>query len=244
MMVVPEKTGPVRGHFIEIHSEKRPCWSCDAEIEDKYCCSHCSVIQTFLKETDYFTCFELGYRLDIDLKSLERQYYKMSRKFHPDYYQQKSQEEQAISLENTALLTQAYRTLKDPLKRVAYLIRLVEGDKNILTKAPADLFEEILEIQETLEAIQRCGAGEAEQKQALIQTLKHVLGRMEAYQAEAEKALEALSSEWDRLELARQDASFSDAQRGCLTEMKKILSHRTYVDRIVGDVQTALEKQV
>ena len=240
MMLVPEKTGPVRGSFIEMHPDKRPCWSCDAEIEDQYSCSHCSVIQTFLKETDYFRCFELSYHLDIDLKLLEKQYYKMSRKFHPDYYQQKSTEEQAISLENTALLTRAYRTLKDPLERVAYLICLVEGDENIPTEAPADLFEEIFEIQETLEEIRRCNEEHSEQKTALIQSLKHALERMEHYQAEEKKALEALSCEWDRLESSRQQESFSDLQRGCIMKMKHILSHRAYVDRIVGDLRKSL----
>ena len=39
----------------------------------------------------------------------------------------------------------AYRTLKDPIQRVEYLIRLEAGAvKDIRSNPPADLFEEIL----------------------------------------------------------------------------------------------------
>jgi len=240
MMVVPEKTGPVRGSFIENPSDKRPCWSCDAEIQDRYSCAHCSVIQTFLKESDYFTCFELGWRLQLDLASLEKQYYKLSRKFHPDYFQQKSPEEQDISLENTALLTQAYRTLKDPMKRVAYLIRLVEGEQRIATEAPADLFEEIFEIQEDLQDLRECSDEDTGQKKALTERLNQSLTKMKDYQFGEEKALEGFFSEWDGLELLRQQGSLSDVQKKCVSGMKDILSHRAYVDRIIQDIQNTI----
>jgi len=240
MMVVPEKTGPERGSFIEGSIARRPCWSCEAEIADEYSCSHCSVIQTFLKEYDYFRCFELGYFLQIDLAALEQQYYKLSRKFHPDHYQQKSPEEQAVSLENTALLTQAYRTLKDPLKRAAYLIRLVEGETRLDTQAPAALFEDIFEIQERLEAIRNCDPGDNKEKKALSQSLEQSLNKMLRYQAEEEKALEALFDKWDRLESSRRHGPFGQLQRDCIAEIKTLLSHRAYVDRVIGDIQAAL----
>src|SRR3989304_829918 len=61
-------------------------------------------------------------------------------------------EEQAISLENSALVNTAYRTLRDPIARVEYLIGLEEGAvKGIPPKAPLDLLEEMLLGQEALE---------------------------------------------------------------------------------------------
>ncbi len=149
MAAIAKNSGPERGRsFYDLNVVKRPCWSCSSEVVDPYSCPRCEVIQEFLRETDYFSCFELGYQLNIDLSILEKQYYTLSRKFHPDYYQQKSPEEQDISLENTALLNKAYRTLKDPQERASYLIRLIEGDQPLETKAPSGLFEEIFEIQE------------------------------------------------------------------------------------------------
>lgn len=240
-MIVPEKNGPVMGHSFDTSSVgKRPCWSCDSEIEDLYSCSHCTVIQDFMKDENYFTSFELGYQLNIDLEALETHYYRLSRKFHPDYYQQKSTEEQAISLENTSLLTQAYRTLKDPQKRISYLISLVEGDHASKTEAPSDLFEEIFEIQEGIEEIKALAPEESEQRAELFETLSDARRTMEAYQNEAKKHLERLSAEWDFLEASRESDSFNEPQKKYLSEMKQILSHRAYVERVINNIQTAL----
>ncbi|MEK6619211.1 MAG: Fe-S protein assembly co-chaperone HscB, partial [Nitrospirota bacterium] len=104
------------------------------------------------KELDYFTCLGRPRLLNIDLGVLEAKYYELSRVFHPDFFQNKTESEQAISLGNSALLNTAYRTLKDPIRRAEYLIQLEAGSaKDIRTSPPADLFEEILALQENLE---------------------------------------------------------------------------------------------
>ena len=240
MNVVPEKSSLDRGlSFFNKDEIKRPCWSCESEVEDLYNCSHCTALQQFLKDTDYFTLFGLGYLLRVDPDALEKQYYTLSRKFHPDYYQKTSDEEQAISLENTAHLTTAYRTLKDPKKRMAYLIELAGQEKDKQAAAPAELFEEILEIQEHLEAL---ATSNGRGKNTWITALEADLEEMEGHCNEARAKLTALSSEWDDLEAERTDHSYSDLQQNCLGAMKLILSHNTYLDRIVEEIREALEE--
>ena len=103
-------------------------------------------------------------RLAIDPQTLEAKFYELSRAFHPDFYQNKSDAEQTISLGNSAMLNTAYRTLRDPIQRAEYLLDLEAGSvKDIRTTPPADLFEEILELQDTLDefrasdrAIRKC----------------------------------------------------------------------------------------
>ena len=75
-------------------------------------------------QSDYFTVFDLPRRLNLDLAQLERTFYRLSRKFHPDIYAQKSPEEQQWSLDQTSLLNDAYRTLKNPITRTEYLLKL------------------------------------------------------------------------------------------------------------------------
>lgn len=241
-MALNPEIGPVRGPFFDKKQIKRPCWSCDSDVDDLYNCSSCTAIQAFLKEIDYFTLFGLGYLLSVDLTSLEDQYYTLSRKFHPDFFQKKTTEEQAISLKNTAFLTKAYRTLKDPKPRMRYLIHLIEGDKTLPTEAPAELLEDILEIQERLEDIQGLENNDF-QKKELIEDLKLDLEKMKVYQDEEQRQLETLSSKWDALEKNRKDHSFDEDQKNCLNKMKKILSHNAYLDRIIQDIQSALEKE-
>src|SRR5579884_3889371 len=132
---------------------KRSCWKCGAQIESLYACGRCGTLQRFPEEIDYFTLFGLGPRLNIDSARLEATFYELSRKFHPDFYQKKSSEEQAISLENSAVVNKAYRVLRDPVQRTEYLIRRVEGASAVSAETPADLFDEILELKELLEEI-------------------------------------------------------------------------------------------
>ncbi len=55
---------------------------------------------------------------------LEQEFYELSRKLHPDLNARADKREQEWSLEQSSLLNDAYRTLKDPIKRTQYLLRL------------------------------------------------------------------------------------------------------------------------
>ncbi len=63
-------------------------------------------------------------RLDLDLAALEHEFHRLSRKLHPDRFARAQENEKQWSLADTALLNDAYRTLKDPLHRTEYLLKL------------------------------------------------------------------------------------------------------------------------
>ncbi len=73
---------------------------------------------------DYFAVFSLVPRLNLDLGMLEHEFHKLSRKLHPDRFARASSEEKEWSLADTALLNDAYRTLRDPIRRTEYLLKL------------------------------------------------------------------------------------------------------------------------
>ena len=117
-------------------------------------------------------------RLGLDRGDLERRFHGLNRRLHPDYFRLRSPEEQAISLEASAAVNSAYRALRDPVSRVEYLLEL-EGlalGTAGQAKPPADLFEEILELQEARMELQTGRADEAPALRA----------RLEAAQAELE----------------------------------------------------------
>ena len=105
--------------------EKR-CWQCEAESAVLWCVA-CGALQTC--SDDPFRCFDLDDRLNIDLETLRSRFHALSRQFHPDFFQQKSPEAQAVSLKNSATLNAAHQTLKEPISRATCLIRLVSGGK-------------------------------------------------------------------------------------------------------------------
>jgi molecular chaperone HscB len=198
-------------------------------------------LQRLPEKIDYFACFGLAPRLQIDLPSLQAKFHELSRKFHPDFYQKRSEEERAISLENAALLNKAYRVLKDPLRRVEYLIGWIEGEKALPADAPSDLFDEIFELQETLEEIKNCD--HAEQRASLQNALEATREKFQKRQEEELRRLEAHFGAWDRLMERSGNGEWTDEQKKSLGEMKKILSHRAYFERALNDIRSALGEE-
>src|SRR5437773_1552130 len=115
---------------------------------------------------DHFEVFGLPRRLAIDTAELQRRFYELSRRYHPDFHQAAPPEEQARALEASARLNAAYRALRDPIARVEYLVRLEEGrdtkeGATVKPKAPPELLEEMFEIQEALAEAKAGGLDEA-----------------------------------------------------------------------------------
>ena len=219
------------------------CWHCQSDIGGEYFCGQCVKVQPLSKDIDYFTCLGLPRKLSIDTASLESKFYELSRAFHPDFYEGKSEMERAVSLANSAVLNQAYRTLKDPILRVEYLLRLEAGAaKDIPGKAPADLFETILEIQEYLEEYQAAKAlNDAAAASRAGDLLKNARKTLEAKRAALESRLAELFQIWDRLiEKGSHDQAHSAQKEQILKEMRGLLSERTYVANMLGNIAEAL----
>lgn len=226
----------------ELQMARSMCWHCQSEIAGEYFCERCVKVQPVSKDTDYFSCLGLPRRLSLDPQKLEAKFYELSRAFHPDFYQNKSQTEQAISLGNAATLNTAYRTLRDPIQRAEYLLDLEAGSvKNIRTSPPADLFEEILSLQETLDEYR--GSDRASQAgRALKADLLEERTALEQRQRDMEAQLQELFLEWDRLQDQGEATDRTRAERErILKRMRDLLSNRTYIKNIVQDLVATIE---
>ena len=225
----------------ELQMARSMCWHCQSEVSGEYFCERCVKVQPVSKEADYFTCLGFPRRLTIDPQELEAKFYELSRAFHPDFYQNKSETEQAISLSNAATLNTAYRTLRDPIQRAEYLVDLEAGSvKEIRMSPPADLFEEILGLQETLEEY-RASDQSSDDGRRLRTQLQAEQRRLEHRKREMEAQLERLFMEWDSLQDRGEANSQSRAERDrLLKHMREILSNRTYVKNIVNDLVTTI----
>src|ERR1700687_203060 len=112
--------------------------------------------------SDYFEVFGLPRKLQVDLDALQRRFYELSRRHHPDFHQGADAAAQAQTLEASALVNRASRALRAPVARVEYVIALEEGrevreETSARPKAPMDLLEEMLEVQEALEEAKSAG---------------------------------------------------------------------------------------
>jgi molecular chaperone HscB len=100
-----------------------------------------------------------------DDAAVEARYRELSRKLHPDRFARASAQERRFSLEQTTRLNEAYRTLKDPVRRAEHLLELrgvpvATGEKNGVTMSP-EFLEQAMEDREKLLEAKMEGGPEA-----------------------------------------------------------------------------------
>jgi molecular chaperone HscB len=237
-----DHTHKIQATRAELPMARSMCWHCQSEVTGEYFCDRCVKVQPLSKESDYFTCFGLPRLLTVDPNALETKFYELSRTFHPDFFQRKTDAEQAISLGNSALLNTAYRTLKDPVRRAEYLVQLEAGSaKDIRTSPPADLFEEILALQEDLDEFRSLSEENASERAALRTKLMGEREHLERRQRAMESDLLSLFTQWDRLQAQDDhDPAVRAEKDATLKHMREILSNRTYLQNIVNDLTATI----
>src|SRR5262244_3523728 len=139
---------------------------------------------------DYFEVFGLPRILGIDLAALEKTFHDLSRKYHPDYFSTASPNEKTQAVRMTALLNDAYRTLRHPVRRVEYLLSLY-GLKPDASKVPQALLMEVFEINEQLEEV-KAGRASLEEVDSLRAQIKEKRERFDVQ-------LQQAALEWDEL---------------------------------------------
>jgi molecular chaperone HscB len=230
------------------------CWSCAvAHNESTLFCPHCSKIQP-PPGGDYFSVFSLVPKLDLDLGMLEHQFHKLSRKLHPDRFARASASEKDWSLADTALLNDAYRTLRDPIRRTEYLLKLHGaeigeehagkdrggapedrssslGSRKDPSRVPADLLEEAFELNMQLEEMRmskKMGDSDPELQSSLEQANKKFNDMLN----EVDRDLREQWQVWDNGE----EAARLEAQK----KMVSLLDRRRYINNLVRDVTDTL----
>src|SRR6266481_5881851 len=112
------------------------------------------------KTVDYFAIFDLPRKLLIEMSTLEQKFLQMSWKLHPDNFVNASAEERDLSLKRSSELNDAYRTLRDPVGRVEYLLAIEGARKEGEHKqqAPPELLEEVFELNESVDELREAKA--------------------------------------------------------------------------------------
>jgi molecular chaperone HscB len=232
------------------------CWSC-GEMRAAHFCSACGKLQP-AAPTDYFSFFGLPRRMNLDPAVLEREMYALNRRLHPDLYVRSSLQEQEWSLELTSQLNDAYRTLRDPIRRTEYLLRLegikLDEQSKLATEearaagsakkqlVPPDLLEEVFEVNLQLDEM-RASRKVGEDDPALAVALKQSKQRFERKLDEIGERLRACWNAWDSLieRAAAGEAVSADERRRVCRQMLDVLNQRKYITAVVQDIGAVLE---
>ena len=102
--------------------------------------------------SQYFTLFQLDPQFDIDTDSLEQNYRTLAARFHPDRFASASAFEQKQAVMMSSTVNEAYRTLKNPTDRAAYLLRQqgIDADAPEHTSFAPEFLMQQMEWRETL----------------------------------------------------------------------------------------------
>ncbi len=229
------------------------CWSCGS-MRAAHFCESCGKVQPPVP-VDYFSFFGLPPQLDVDVPALEKSFYELSRRLHPDLNARAGSQEQEWSLEQSSLLNDAYRTLRDPIKRTEYLlhlegVELEEQSKSATEQAratgvmkkqivPADLLEEVFELNMQLEEL-RANKKMGDDDPALVAEIGKQKLSLEAKHAALLQELQTCWKAWDSV-LDRGPVAFEERAQ-VTRKMVDVLNRRNYIRNLVRDVNAALEE--
>ncbi len=172
----------------------------------------------------YYDVLGLAPKLSLDAEDLKKRFYERSREWHPDRFARRSPGEQKKALDMTALLNDAFRTLRDPVSRAEYFLE--EHGLGPSKTPPAELLEEVFELNMALDELR---GGDASVRSQLADADK----RFVDMRIEIDRGLAGMFARYDVGHDAGDDAA-------TLAEIRAALDRRRYVSNLVRDVEKEL----
>ncbi|HKD66653.1 MAG TPA: hypothetical protein VKB84_07405 [Candidatus Binataceae bacterium] len=208
------------------------CPSCARLQEPRLFCSQCGT--PLAGELDYFAALGLPRRLTLDLSQLETLYHNLGRRLHPDRFANSAAAIREASLSATALLTRAFRTLRDPVSRGLYWLelhneKLASDNKRV----PPELAEMIFEVQETLSELQADEFNTEEERDSLRGQVAASRREVEASLSRSLADLESNFARWD---------SAVNHDPDLIVQLKAILSRIAYLRTLTRDIERVQER--
>jgi len=102
-------------------------------------------------QPDYFDFYELPVQFNPDQDAVKSKFYALSKKYHPDFFANESEDKQAEVLSLSTLNNKAYQTLSNPKKRLKYVLELkgvIETDEGY--QLPQSFLMEMMDVNEAL----------------------------------------------------------------------------------------------
>jgi molecular chaperone HscB len=214
------------------------CWNCQERTVGTHFCPGCGKVLQLPEHSDYFAMFDMPRKLWIEMGPLEQKFLQLSWKLHPDNFVNASPVEREISLRRSSELNDAYRTLRDPIARVEYLLAIEGARKEGQTKqqAPPELLEEVFELNESLDELREARASGGDTA-SLKQRLEAAEKNFEQKLSEVDGQLQAAAREWDKAMDGMTDES---SRRAAMGKLNELLNRRSYVRNLVVNVQKEL----
>jgi molecular chaperone HscB len=194
-------------------------------------------VEARLERSDFFSFLDLPRKLNIDMARLDERYRTLSRQFHPDFFYNATPAERRLSLERSSYLNDAYRALRDPIRRIEYLLK-IEGlaprnEQEASRQVPPALLEEVFALNEELDEVreQRAAGAPAD---AWKPRLERARQQIERKRTEHEAELQSLAARWD----AVADRPEGNAERREVLEaLRDRFLERNYINNLLAGIE-------
>jgi molecular chaperone HscB len=224
-----------------VQSEKElsiTCPGCGVTSDEAHFCPGCGRVKPVTEQTDYFAFFGLPRKLQIDDQELEKGFYSLSRQLHPDFFMNAEADEREASIQRASMLNDAYRTLRDPVMRVKYLLSL-EGRIEAEKKAPPDMLEEVFELNMQIDELKEAKkSGDLEMVRTAQAELRGALKALTAKLDYIDSCLKGTFRDWDESESSNEPEN----RKVVLDRMSDFLSHRAYIRNLIRNIEEEFEE--
>ena len=207
---------------------------------DVHFCPQCTKILSLGRHGDYFTFMGLPHRLNLETAELERRFRALSRQFHPDFFYNATPVERLASLERSSYLNDAYRTLRDAVTRLQYVLQIEglspAGPADASRQVPPSLLENVFALNEELDEVRaaRANGAPADVWQGRLERAR---GPIEAKRVEHEAQLQELAARWDAL--ADRPPDEVD-RRAVLHALADRFLERNYITNLLAGIEREL----
>lgn len=182
----------------------KACPNCgEAQPLESLACPACKTLQPLPSDVDFYKAMDLDFASipkggwEVDINALKRAWRLKMALTHPDRMVNRSEKEQQIGAQQSALINRAYETLLNPLPRAHYLLERYNAPE----VSESDSLEDPELLMEVMELRERLEEAESEEEAAEVRA-----DNMRLLEATVERLASAFESQPPDLEEAREAA--------------------------------------
>ncbi|MDP4220620.1 MAG: Fe-S protein assembly co-chaperone HscB [Bacteroidota bacterium] len=186
---------------------------------------------------DYFLTLGVERTFSFENAALERRFHDLQRQSHPDRFSGSSGGILESALERSSDINEAYRTLRDPLRRSKHLLALYGFSVEQSKQVPMDLLELVMNAQEKVAELD---SASEDSKAEILASIDPLLDELAERRAVIDLESDKLRAEWDALPShSEPGAAETDAEKIILQQLASRLASRAYVTTLLDSLSAA-----
>jgi DnaJ-domain-containing protein 1 len=217
------------------------CWNCQNALGEALLCGRCEMPQP-IETLGPFDALGLPPRLACEDTELRENYERLVRKCHPDLFRA-HMDERVLTAARLAMrtLNDAYRELRDPIRRLRYVLAAAGRYQEVTRAVPNGLQESAQIIDRVLRTVEEARAqGDRDAWESEQDHLASLQVQTEKAAQRSESVYQGLVAEWDEA-VAAHSAAWPEMPGGWYEQAQQWLGEREYLNALTTRMQSGRE---